>query len=141
MLGDQAAMAAARNAAEEMLSGLDAEGATLAGLAEAAGLEFVTVEAANRRSVQPDAVVVQELFRLPDPGGDAPLHRVVDAEGGFALVELLGVTDGSVSPGEEALRQMYGRQVANAAASAESRAILRQLRDSARIDVFEDRLR
>jgi peptidyl-prolyl cis-trans isomerase D len=141
ILKAQRASAAARQAAEEMLAALGEEGAALESLAAEAGLEVTVAEAASRRDATPDRVVIQEVFRLPDPGESAPVRAVVDSSNGFALVELRTVTAGRLAEDARQLGQSYRRQIANAAASVEALAVIRQFREMASIEVFEGNLR
>jgi peptidyl-prolyl cis-trans isomerase D len=140
-LKQQRAQDLAKSKAEELLAALDDEGATIESLAEAAGLETVVSDAAKRRDFTPDPVTVREVFRLAGPTGEEPVRAVVDSSNGFALVILESVTAGSMPENMAQGTQQFRRQIANAAASAESLGVLRQLRDSATVEVFEDRLR
>jgi peptidyl-prolyl cis-trans isomerase D len=141
ILREQHAQDAARASAEAMLAALDGEGATLESAAAAAGLEMTVVEAATRRDAEPDGRVVQEIFRLAAPEEGATVRAVVEASNGFALVELQAVTSGSLPETPGQLGLSYRRQLANAAASVEALAMVRQLRDQATVEVYEDNLR
>jgi peptidyl-prolyl cis-trans isomerase D len=141
ILREQHARDQARAAAETMLAALETAGATLASQAEAAGREVVAVESATRRDSEPDRLVVQEVFRLDTPAEGSAVRAVVEASNGFALVELEAVTSGSLPDSAGQLGLSYRRQLANAAASVEALAMVRQLRDAASIEVYEDNLR
>jgi len=138
---DEQALAAARAQADQMLAELESGGTDLDGLAERNGFEVVAVEAAVRTGFDPDRTVVQEVFRLPPPEEGASLRRVVDADNGYALVELNSVTPGQLAEGSRSSELQYRRQIANAAASVEVTALIRQLRAAADVEVFEERLR
>jgi hypothetical protein len=97
-------------------------------------------EAATRRNFVPDAQIVEQVFQMPAPEEGAVELAVVESSDGYAVVELQSVADGELgatTPGELQFR----RQIANAAASAEWRGFMQQLRESARVKVFEERLR
>jgi hypothetical protein len=130
---------ASRSAAQAMLTEVEA-GAELATLAEEAGLEVVSVSNAPRGHGVPDAVTVAAVFRLPRPEGEAPELSVVEAQDGHALVMLSVVTDGETDPDSLIERQQLRRQLANASASTESWALVKQLREAAEVKVFEENL-
>ena len=133
------ALDAARERAEALLASVE-QGQDLAAAAEQEGLEVTLTEEANRRNFVPDRKVVEEVFQIPAPAEGAMSLQVVEASDGFAVVELQSVRAGSLEEGAALSEQQYRRQLANAAASAEARGFMRQLRNAARVEVFEDRL-
>jgi peptidyl-prolyl cis-trans isomerase D len=133
------ALDAARERAEALLASVE-QGQDLAAAAEQEGLEVTLTEEANRRNFVPDRKVVEEVFQRPAPAEGAMSLQVVEASDGFAVVELQSVRAGSLEEGAALSEQQYRRQLANAAASAEARGFMRQLRNAARVEVFEDRL-
>jgi peptidyl-prolyl cis-trans isomerase D len=135
------ALAVAESKVQTMLAESSEEGADLDAIAVAHGYVVVESEAATRRDFVPDRTVIEEVFRLESPAAGETLSTVVPAQNGFALVILESVTEGSLEQGTAINEQQYRRQIANAAASIEITGLLRQLRDSSRVEVFEDRLR
>jgi peptidyl-prolyl cis-trans isomerase D len=130
----------AKSKAEAILAAVQQEGAELETIAEQEGLEVEFTEAATRRNFVPDAQIVEQVFQMPAPEEGAVELAVVESSDGYAVVELQSVADGELgatTPGELQFR----RQIANAAASAEWRGFMQQLRESARVKVFEERLR
>jgi peptidyl-prolyl cis-trans isomerase D len=135
------ALEAARREAEALLASAQEEGADLAAIAEQGAYELIETEAAVRRNFVPDRTVVEEVFRLDAPAPGERLARVVNADSGYALVVLESVTAGSLEQGATLNEQQYRRQIANAAASIEFTGLMRQLREAADIQIYEDRLR
>lgn len=135
------ALEAARQEAEEMIAELNQEGADLEAIATGRGYELVETEAATRTNFVPDRTVINEVFTLELPEDGSPLSTVVEASNGYALVVLEGVTPGALEPGQALNEQQYRRQISNAAATLEFTGMMKQLRNSATIEVFEDRLR
>lgn len=141
-LRQQRAADAARAAAEAFLEELEAQAeGGLAALAERHGLEVTEVEAARRGSAEPDPLLVTEIFRMPRPQEGQTTQDVLPAADAFAVVVLEQVADGQLEQGAVLARQQYRRRVANAAAAAESLGLLKQLREAAQVEVFEERLR
>lgn len=133
----------ARTAAEAQARAMLAElqgGAALDELASEAGLEVQRVAAAPRGHTAPDTVIVTEVFRLARPEAEQPVQAVVPAQNGFALVSLIEVSDGVEDEGGLLAQSQLRRQLANANASSESWALVKQLRAAADIEVFEDNL-
>ena len=133
------AMEAASMEADRILAGLS-DGAELAGLAEAAGLELVQSEAAKRNSQEIDARLRRELFLMAQPGEDGPVRSVVELDEGFAVIQLDSVTPGEISDETAVLRQAYSRRISNATASTETMGFVKMLREQSAIVVYEDRL-
>ncbi len=135
------ALAAARSNADAMLAALQEADAELEVIAEQYGYEVSVTEAATRRNFVPDRTVIEEIFRLDVPAEGETLTSIVNAQDGYALVVLESVNDRSLEEGAALNEQQYRRQIANAAASIEFTGLVRQLRDSANIEVYEQRLR
>ena len=133
------AMEAASQRANELLASVEA-GTTLETLAEAPDLELIAQEAATRRSPMVNSRLRDEIFLMPAPGKDAPVRAVVEVDGGYAVVQLNSVTDGTISE-EDALRaQSYDRRITNASANTEALGFIRMIREQSEIVVNEDRL-
>lgn len=139
-LRQQRASAAARAQADEMLASLDSSEADLDSLSEQSGLEIQLAENAKRRNFVPDPQIVAGVFKLEAPLEGEPLNAVVEAPDGFAVVVLESVTDGSLDEGAVLAEQQFRRQVANANASYEAWALLRQLRELSDVQVFDENL-
>lgn len=130
----------AKASAEALLAEMGEQGVTIEALAAERELELVRVEAATRRSVEPDPVLVGEVFMLAPPQDEAPVTAVLETSNGYAAVVLQSVTPGALAEDMQPVRQQYRRRIANAAASAETVALLKQLREAAEVEVFQDRL-
>jgi len=135
------AMATAKEEAEDMLSAFNEGGADLDSIAEQHGYEVLVSEGATRRYFVPDTTVVSAIFRLDAPAEGESLSTVVEARNGYALVILESVKAGSLEAGAAISEQQYRRQITNAAASMEVTGLMRQLRESLDIEVYEDRIR
>ncbi len=86
-------------------------------------------------------MLVQEIFRLQSPAENEKVQIVLPTTNGFAVVELESVEPG-VMEGEALLaQQQYERVIANGNASQETTALMKQLRATADIEVFEDRIK
>lgn len=130
---------AAKARAEALLTSLE-DGASLGDLAAGAGLEVQTVENAGRREATPDPQVVSGVFKLPKPGEGTPLNAVVEAADGYALVSLTAVADGALDEDNPLARRQSRLMVANANASYEAWALVRQLREAADVQIYEENL-
>ena len=131
----------ARQTAEALLAALAEDGAELEAISEQAGYEVIDTQLATRRNFVPDRTVVEEVFRLKAPAEGETLSTVVKAGTGYAVVVLDSVTPGSLEQGATLNELQYKRQIANAAASIEATGLLRQLRESASVEIYEDQLR
>jgi peptidyl-prolyl cis-trans isomerase D len=126
--------------AMEILAALQDSGAELETLATDSGLEYVHHELVKRNAIEPDATLVQEVFRLQAPVGDESVKAVLPSSDGFAVVELDSVVAGELDAGSPFARQQYERIIANGNASLEAFALIRQLRATAEVEVFEERI-
>ena len=70
----------------------------------------------------------------------AGLVTVLPGTNGFAVVELDSVVAGELDGGSPLARQQYERIIANGNASLEAYALIRQLRATAEVEVFEERI-
>lgn len=141
MLADNLARDNAEAEAVELLAALQVGDSELEALATDSGLKFVRHEAIRRNSFVPDVQLVQEVFRLQAPAEDATIQIVLPTSNGFAVVELHSIKNGELDGGALLARKQYERVIANSNASQESSALMRQLRASADIKVFENRIK
>jgi peptidyl-prolyl cis-trans isomerase D len=139
-LRNERALAAARAQADALKASAESLG-SLAQAAETAGLLVVEVNAAARNALQPDATVVSNVFRLPAPQPDQASLHVVEADNGYAVVELAAVTPGSIEDGGLIAARQARMILANSSAGFETYALVRQLREQADVQVFEQNLR
>jgi len=140
-LGDNLARDNAESRAVELLAALQGSESEFEALAVESGLETAQHEAIKRGTTVPDVKLVEEIFRLQAPAGDATTQVVLPTSNGYAVVELATVTPGKLEGGALLARVQYGRIIANTNASQETFALMHQLRDVAEIEVFEDRIK
>lgn len=131
---------AAQAQAETLLAAYQA-GTALADVAAEAGLEVETVESAGRRQVTPDAVLVGNVFKLPRPAEGETVDTVLESANGYAVVSLNAVNDGVLDENNPLAAQQARLMMGNSASSYEAWALVRQLREAADIEIFEDNLR
>jgi hypothetical protein len=86
-------------------------------------------------------MLVQEIFRLPAPAEGATVEAVLPTSKGFAVVQLEAVVKGELGDNAALARQQYERVIANGNASLENSALMSQLRASANVEVFEERIK
>jgi len=127
--------------AKEALGLLETGEAEFDVVATMVGLEYARHEGIKRNTGTPDALLVQEIFRLQPPQDGATVQAVLPASNGFAVIELETVVNGELAQDALLEKQQYGRVLANSTASQESFALLRRLRTSAEITVYEDRIK
>jgi len=140
-LRDNLARENAKTRADDLLAASQSAEGGLEAQATEAGLEFTQHEQVNRNAFAPDATLVKEIFRLPVPDGDAGVEAVLPTGGGYAVVQLVTVEQGSLDSNPQVGKQQYERVIANGSASQENAALLAQLRATATIEVFEDRIK
>jgi peptidyl-prolyl cis-trans isomerase D len=140
-LRDNMARDQAKAKAEALLASVQGGENGLEALAAESGLEYSHFEAARRNSFAPDAMLVKEIFRLPEPKGDAGVDAVLPTSNGFAVVQLEAVVQGTLESGSMMTQQQYERVIANGNASLENTALMAQLRAAAVVEVFEDRIK
>jgi peptidyl-prolyl cis-trans isomerase D len=132
--------AKAREEADAALARLR-EGTTLATIAGELGLEVANADNVGRMGVTVDPGISQKAFAMPHPAADRP--SVDQAElmtGGVALIALTAVADGDPTGSDDATTSALRDQLAQAVGGAEAQAYIKALRQSATIDVVEDRL-
>lgn len=131
----------ARARADQLLLAVKTGEKDLNSLAAEAGLEYAHHQAVRRNALVPDALLVKEIFRLHEPIEGEPLLTVLRASKGFAVVVLESIKDGELDAGAWLAQQQYERTLANGSASQEAWALMRQLRATAEVEVFEERLK
>jgi len=131
----------ANNRATDFLASLQSGTEEFETLATGAELEYALHEAIGRNSFVPDQTLVKEVFKLQLPGEDSPVQAVLPTSGGYAVVSLDTVTAGKLEDGALLASQQYERVLANSSASQEAFGLIRQLRDTAEVVVFEDRIK
>jgi len=132
-----------REMAEERAQALREEAAsdetTLESLAEAEGLEVVSLESLSRRDFQQGPGFVQAVFRLPAPGEQPTLH-VLSRQGGYAVVRLEDVQPGNPAEAGESEREAMRRQLRMTRTQEAIEGMLARLREDTDISVIEERL-
>jgi peptidyl-prolyl cis-trans isomerase D len=141
ILNDNLARENAESQANELLTALQTGESELEALATELELEFGLHEDIRRNTSVPDAMLVQEVFRMTAPASEETVQAVLPTANGFAVVELTAVTRGVLEGSELIAMQQYARVIENGNASQETAAIMSQLRAAADIEVFEDRIR
>lgn len=131
----------ARARADQLLLAVKTGEKDLNSLAAEAGLEYAHHQAVRRNALVPDGLLVKEIFRLHEPIEGEPLLTVLPASKGFAVVVLESIKDGELDAGAWLAQQQYERTLANGSASQEAWALMRQLRATAEVEVFEERLK
>ncbi len=140
-LGENLARNNAETKATELLAALQGGESEFEALATEFGLEYARHEDIKRRSFVPDVTLVQEVFRLQIPAEGATVQTVLPTGNGFAVVELDSVVKGKLEDGALLARRQYERIIANSSSSQESYAMMRQLRATAEIKIYEDRIK
>jgi peptidyl-prolyl cis-trans isomerase D len=140
-LGENLARNNAETKATELLAALQGGESEFEVLATEFGLEFARHEDIKRRSFVPDVTLVREVFRLQAPAEGATVQTVLSTGNGFAVVELDSVVQGKLEDGALLARRQYERIIANSSSSQESYAMMRQLRATAEIEIYEDRIK
>ena len=140
-LADNLARDNANARAVELLAALQGGESDLDTLATDSGLEYAHHELVKRNAFVPDATLVQEVFRMQAPAEDSTTRAILSTANGFAVVELDLVVAGELDTGPSLERQQYSRVIANSSASQEAFALMRQLREAADVEVFEDRIK
>lgn len=139
-LAENLARDKAKAKAMDLLAALQDGDDGLEALAANSGLEYIHYELVKRNAQVPDATLVQGVFRLPSPEGEASVREVLPTDAGFAVVELDAVVAGELDTGSPIARLQYERLIANQSASQEAFGLMRQLRSAAEVEVFEERL-
>jgi len=139
-LSDNLARDSANARAVELLAALQSGDSELEELVAESGLDYARHEEVKRNAFVPDAMLVQEIFRLASPLEGSPVEAVLPTTQGFAVVQLESVVRGQLDSGTLMVQQQYERVIANGNASQENAALMRQLRTAAKIEVYEDRI-
>lgn len=129
----------AQERAEALRERIATGDATLESVAEAEGLEVVSIESLGRNDFQQGPMFIREVFRLPAPGGEPTLH-VVPRQGGYAVVRLEAVQPGNPAEAGESEREMVRRQIRMSRTQEALEGLLTRLREETEISVVEDRL-
>lgn len=139
-LVQQQALDQAEAVANDLLVALESGSDDLDTLALAAGLESNRYELLKRNALVPDNQLVTEIFQLSPPADGETVRAVLPSADGFAVVELEAVEAGVMQAGEALAQQQYSRILTNSNASQEAFALMRRLRDTADVKVYEDRI-
>jgi len=140
-LADNQARDNAEAQATELLAALQSGAGEFEVLATEAGLEYASHEATKRVPTTLAVNLVQEVFRLQVPATESdPIQTVLPTVDGFAVVELISVDNGVMDEGALLAQQQLELLLANANASHEAFALMRQLRTNAEVTVFEERI-
>ena len=115
-------------------------GMTLDEVAGASGLAVEELDSVGRGSAVPDPLTVTEVFKLPRPYTDEPLLRVVESDAGFSLIALYAVTDGELDANQLMGVRQARTMMGTINSGVESWALLRQLREQAKVEIFEENL-
>lgn len=140
-LSDNLARDNAQATAADLLASLQGNEVELETLATDSGFEYGHHDSSKRSSPLPDVMLVQEIFRLPAPAEGEAVNAVLPTSNGFAVVQLESVVAGDLESGPAFAQQQYERVIANGHASLETTALMRQLRDAAAVEIFEDRIK
>ena len=117
------------------------DGEDRAKLAAAEKLEWKDVPDLGRRTDQMDPAVRHSAFRLPRPAGTGPSYGGVALDGGdYALIAVLGVTDGDPAKLTDKERQDTRERLQRAASDAAWQDFIAGLRANANVAIFKDKL-
>lgn len=117
------------------------DGEDRAKLAAAEKLEWKDVPDLGRRTDQVDPVLRHSAFRLPRPAGTGPSYGGVALDGGdYALIAVLGVTDGDPAKLTDKERQDTRERLQRAASEAAWQDFIAGLRANADVAIFKDKL-
>ncbi len=136
MLAEQAEAEAAA-----LLAQIESGELTLEAAAEARELEVKTGDALGRNAFTVNPALLQEVFRMQAPSGEAPTRAQFDVGGSaHALVELTSVQAGDATAVPEAERTALAEQIAQALGEAEAKELAAALRQRVPITLAEERL-
>ena len=117
------------------------DGEDRAKLAAAEKLEWKDVPDLGRRTDQVDPALRHSAFRLPRPAGTGPSYGGVALDSGdYALIAVLGVTDGDPAKLTDKERQDTRERLQRAASDAAWQDFIAGLRANADIAIFKDKL-
>jgi len=110
-------------------------------LAAAEKLEWKDVPDLGRRTDQLDPAVRHSAFGLPRPAGTGPSYGGVALDGGdYALIAVLGVTDGDPAKLTDKEREDTRERLQRAASDAAWQDFIAGLRVNADVAIFKDKL-
>jgi peptidyl-prolyl cis-trans isomerase D len=140
-LTENLALDNAKAEADALLASLQGGETDLETLATEAEFEYGRHESIKRSAQVPDPMLVEEVFRMPAPAEGESVDGVLATGDGFAVVELIQVKAGELTD-ETApfMRPQVERIIANSNASLETTALMRRLRLTSDIEVFEERI-
>lgn len=132
--------AATRAHAESLLAQVKA-GTAMDALATAEKAELKSFPGLGRNGFAVEQALIQEIFGLPRPEADKPLHTLIDLPPARqVLLELTAVHDGDPTKVDATQRTALRQQMAQAVGAAEAQAWVRSLREQSEVRVAEDRL-
>lgn len=127
--------------AAALLAQIESGESTLEAAAEARGLEVQTGDALGRNAFTVNPSLLQQVFRMKAPAGEAATWAQFDVGGSsHALVQLTAVQAGDASAVPQAEREALAEQVAQALGEAEAKALAAALRQRTPIKLAEERL-
>ncbi len=136
----EAAEKATTERADELKRRFEA-GETLDAIAQEIGATVNDAAGTGRNAFNHDAAVVAEAFRMLPPSlGQVSRGRVALPAGGYALIELKGVTAADPRQVAAAVREQARQTLAQGQSFTESRALIEALRAAVEIRVVEERL-
>ncbi|MCF6210001.1 MAG: SurA N-terminal domain-containing protein [Gammaproteobacteria bacterium] len=128
----------AQDAAAELVKRLES-GASQEEVAREADAEWQTPAVLERNAVTVDPALVQAVFRMPRPAGEATRYGSTALRSGdFAVLVLSRVIDGDLASFDKAERENLRQQLANLRGAESSQAILDALKAKARIVILLD---
>lgn len=129
---------AAADQAKAMLAQL-AAGTTLDQLATKQNLGVTTRPALVRRAPDVPPALGTAIFKMPQPGPDAPSRTMVDlGQGRYVVVELLAVQPGDPAKVSKDERDSIATQLQQLHAAAAQRAMMDALRRNTEVTISED---
>jgi len=102
-------------------------------LMEAEGLQWVELEAVNRTSNAANRQVIEQAFTMPAPENEPGRASITLPNGTFVLLELTGVTPGSLESLSEQERQSLRSQISQSMGSSDLQSYITSLRNNADI--------
>lgn len=135
----EAAQEAAREYGQQLIARINDEGVSLQEVAEQEELEF-RERVVTRRDFDLGGPLLDGVFSLRQPQGDAPTLELVARGSGWSLVELRSVEDGDPAAVDDAQRRSARQQLEFAYTGREVQGLLAWLRENTEINVADDRL-
>ncbi len=126
----------ARAAGEALLERIRAREITLEAAAEEIGNPLQRQEAAKRVGAPVPREVLNAAFRMPRPEGETVRYASArTAAGGYAIIGLEGVTDGSLQEMDDAQRQQLRRSITDSRGQVQYNALTELLKAKADIAI------